>query len=114
MAQFSYKHAEWTVPGSRILIHLLELNVRGFKYFQGSHAFAMLPIKSFTGVLGTLTTLYRTLCILLPACLLALYGSSMQCTSTLRRFSDNSFFLLSVWSSLKKYTCQDFVTTFTH
>ena len=65
------------------LIHALELKLWLFEVCIGSHSLAMFAKKflrarriNFTGVRGTLTTLYRTLCILLSGCLLALYGST--------------------------------------
>ena len=97
MAQFSYKHAEWITPGNFLEAKFdspLRIKVTGFKCFQGSHAFAMFAHKNITGTRGMLMTFYQTLCIMLPACLLALYGSTMQCTSTLRWFLDNFLFCL--------------------
>ena len=52
-------------------------------------------------------TLYLTSCILLSGCLLALYGSTIQCSSILTWFLDNCF-LLSVDFIVKKnkiYPC---------
>ena len=60
------------------LIHALELKLWLFEVCIGSHSLAMFSKKIFTGARGTLTTLYRTLCILLFGCLLALYGSTMD------------------------------------
>ena len=67
------------------LIHALELKLWLFEVCIGSHSLAMFAKKflrangiNFTGARGTLTTLYRTLCILLFGCLLALYGSTMH------------------------------------
>ena len=67
------------------LIHALELKLWLFEVCIGSHSLAMFAKKflrangiNFTGARGTLTTLYRTLCILLFGCLLALYGSAMH------------------------------------
>ena len=76
------------------LIHALKLKLWLFEVCIGSHSLAMFAKKilrarviNFTGARGTLTTLYRTLCILLFGCLLALYGSS----STVWWFSDHFF-----------------------
>ena len=67
------------------LIHALELKLWLFEVCVGSHSLAMFAKKilrareiNVTGAQGTLTTLYRTLCILLFGCLLALYGSTMH------------------------------------
>ena len=67
------------------LIHALELKLWLFEVCIGSHSLAMFAKKSlrangihFTGARGTWTTLYRTSCILLFGCLLALYGSTMH------------------------------------
>ena len=67
------------------LIHTLELKLWLFEVCIGSHLLAMFAKKilrarekSFTGARRTSTTLYRTLCILLFGCLLALYGSTMH------------------------------------
>ena len=49
---------------------------------------------NFTGARGTLTILYRTLCILLFGCLLALYGSTNASSSTVWWFSDHFFCLV--------------------
>jgi hypothetical protein len=60
----------------------------------GSHTHAMFAHKKIMGVQGTLTTLYRTLCILLfgmPACIVWLYSAS---SSTMWWFPDNFFFCL--------------------
>ena len=67
------------------LIHTLELKLWLFEVCIGSHSLAMFAKKilqarekNFTGARRTLTTLYRTLCMLLFGCLLALYGSTMH------------------------------------
>ena len=67
------------------LIHALELKLWLLEVCIGSHSLAMFAKKflrangiNFTGARGTLTTLYRTLYILLFGCLLALYGSTMH------------------------------------
>ena len=67
------------------LIHALELKLWLFEVCIGSHSLAMFAKKflrangiNFMGARGTLTTLYRILCILLFGCLLALYGSTMH------------------------------------
>jgi hypothetical protein len=63
-------------------IATLELKLQQFKVSQyvsiGSHIYAMFVHKKFTGARRTLTTFYRTLCVLLFGCLLALYGSIMH------------------------------------
>ena len=67
------------------LIHTLELKLWLFEVCIGSHSLTMFAKKflrahriNFTGARGMLTILYRTLCILLFGCLLALYGSTMH------------------------------------
>ena len=64
----------------RILIDALEsvMPSRVLHVCIGSHAFAMFAHKKFLRVLVTLTTLYRTLRILLFGCLLSLCGHNMH------------------------------------
>ena len=83
------------------LIHALELKLWLLKVCIGSHSLAMFAKKflrangiNFTGARGTLTTLYRTLYILLFGCLL---GSTMHPARLCGGFR-TTFFLLSVWS----------------
>ena len=84
------------------LIHTLELKLWRFKVCIGSHSLAIFAKKflrargkNFTGARGTLTTLYRTLCILLFGCLLALYAWLYYAScSTVWWFSDHFFCLV--------------------
>ena len=87
--------------GEIFLIHALELKLWLFEVCTGSHSLAMFAKKilrangiNFTGARGTLTTLYRTLCILLFGCLLALYGSTMHLARLCGGFRTIIFFCL--------------------
>ena len=85
----------WKFLGRRILIHSLELKLLVFR--EAMHL-QCLPIRRYVDD-PLLNIMY-----MLPACLLALYGSTLQCNSTLRLFSDNSFFCLVLAPLYKKST----------
>jgi hypothetical protein len=73
MTNFSYQHAEWTAPiefsckrnfDSRLRIKVTALSSSPYVCIGKPYLCnVFLPIKKNTGVRGTWTTLYRTLCI---------------------------------------------------
>ena len=86
---------------SRIFDSHLQIKDTPLKSLQyiyiGSHAFAILSHKIFLWICGTLTTLYRTLHMLLLEGLLSLYGHTMHVPTLCSIFPDRS--MISLYDS---------------